>query len=166
MRKIGIFYGSTTGTTEEAAGKIAALLGNCEVHNIADATEKDIENYDNLIFGSSTWGYGELQDDWYGGVALLDKTDLTGKKIAIFGLGDQDSYNDTFVDAIGIIGEKVLDRKGEIIGYCDLTGYNQSSSKAILNGKFMGLPLDEMNQPELSETRINEWLENIKKEFN
>lgn len=166
MKKIGIFYGSTMGTTEVVAETIASLLGSCEVHNIADATEKDIDSYENLIFGSSTWGFGELQDDWYEGINLLDNIDFAGKKVAIFGLGDQESYSTTFVDAIGILGEKVLDKKGEIIGYCDLTGYNQTESKAITDGKFIGLPIDETNQSDLTDSRVSEWIKNIKKEFN
>ena len=64
---IGIFFGSTTGTTEAAAGDIARRLGvaAADLHNVADTPADEVDRYDLLLLGSSTWGCGELQDDWY-----------------------------------------------------------------------------------------------------
>ena len=62
----GIFFGSTTGTTESVAARIAERLGvaQADVHNVAAASVEDVKKYDLLLLGSSTWGSGELQDDW------------------------------------------------------------------------------------------------------
>lgn len=120
MSIVGIFYGSTTGDTEEVVMSLAAEFKDYEVdiHNVASASEADIEKYENLIFASSTWGLGELQDDWADFIDALETADLKGKNVAFIGTGDQEMYPDTFVDAIGIIYmnmkcERYLKRKVE-----------------------------------------------------
>ena len=87
MKKIGIFYGSTTGTTESVAEQIASHLGvgSSEVYNVGNTDAKVAEEYELLILGSSTWGSGELQDDWYDFLEQLAGKNLSGKKIALFG---------------------------------------------------------------------------------
>ena len=84
MKKTGVFYGSSTGTCEDIAGRIAVRLGvdSADVHNVADLTADMIAGYDVLVLGSSTWGCGELQDDWYDALELLRKTGLQGKSVA------------------------------------------------------------------------------------
>lgn len=91
MKKFGIFFGSSTGTTEEVAHKIAGLLkiDSADVHNVATTAPDAVADYEVLLLGSSTWGSGELQDDWYDFLTGLEALDLKGKKIAIFGLGDE-----------------------------------------------------------------------------
>ena len=103
--KIGIFYGSTTGVTEAVAERIAKKLGvaSADVHNVGSATAADAVGYDALLLGSSTWGAGELQDDWYDFLDQLKSQDLTGKKVALFGCGDSSSFSDTFCSAMGEI---------------------------------------------------------------
>ena len=79
MANIHILYGSTTGATEAAAQQLAALLG-AEAKPIAAASPEDFEA-DLLILGSSTWGYGELQDDWalvYPSLSLLVTRSVPG----------------------------------------------------------------------------------------
>ena len=108
MSKIGIFYGTTTGVTEDIAKRIAENLENADVLNIS-GNEDSLENYDVLILGTSTWGFGDLQDDWQTALDGLASLDLNGKKVAYFGTGDQESFADTYIDGIGIIndGQKV-----------------------------------------------------------
>ena len=60
-----------------------------------------------LIPGTSTWGNGELQDDWYEGIKVLKSADLFLKNIALFGCGDSESCCDTFCDDIGILYESL-----------------------------------------------------------
>ena len=82
--KTGIFYGSTTGTTEMVAEKVGALLGA----DVMPAAEIDkVENYDFVIFATSTWGMGDLQDDWFGALETLAGKNLSGKKVALIGVG-------------------------------------------------------------------------------
>ena len=87
---IGIFFGSTTGTTEELAGKIAERLNVAasDVHNVGETQADAVAPYDVLLLGTSTWGDGELQDDWYDFLDALKKQDLSGKKVGLFGCGD------------------------------------------------------------------------------
>jgi flavodoxin I len=165
MAKIGIFYGSSTGNTEVVAEKIRALLGkDAEVHNIDSASKEEIEKFDYLVFGTSTWGIGDMQDDWEDFLEVLEKVNFNKKKVALFGLGDQVNYTDSFVDGMGAIYDAIYDRV-DIVGTWPLDGYTFNESAAQKNGKFIGLAIDKENQPELTDTRIKEWVELLKKEF-
>ena len=101
----GIFFGTTTGSTEFVANQIAKELGisATDVHNVSETPIALIEKYDCLLLGSSTWGCGELQDDWYDFLESLKLQNLKEKKVGIFGCGDSASYPDTFCDAVRLI---------------------------------------------------------------
>ena len=124
-----------------------------------------INEYDVLVLGSSTWGAGELQDDWYDGVKVLKKCDLSHKSVALFGCGDSDSYSDTFCDAIGILYEDLKDTHCKFCGATDTAGYTFDSSIAVVDGKFVGLPLDEVNEDSKTDERISAWAEQVKQEI-
>lgn len=165
--KIGIIYGSTTGDTEEAAEIIQEHLaeaGEVTLANILDTPLPELEEYDVLILGASTWGVGDIQDDWMGKDSFSD-IDLSGKKIAVFGTGDQEAYCDTFVDAIGILHEAAERAGATLLGAWPTEGYDYEDSAAVRNGKFGGLALDYNNQPELSNERIAAWCDQIKGEM-
>ncbi len=164
MSKIAIFFGSSTGNTEDAAGTIAEKLG-AEVFNVADNPADELSQYDNLIFGTSTWGIGDLQDDWDTFISTLEGADLNGKVVALYGFGDSETYPDSFVDAMGTIYETVKDKGCKLTGQTEVDSYSYDSSRAEVDGKFVGLPLDEENQSDLTEDRINAWVEQIKKDF-
>ncbi len=157
--KTGIFYGSTTGTTEMVAKKVGALLGA----DVMPAAEIDkVENYDFVIFATSTWGMGDLQDDWFGALEILTGKNLSGKKVALIGIGDQASFGDTFVDGMGTIYEEIKDKGITLVGKTSVDGYDFSSSKAVIDGEFAGLVIDENNQSELTEERITAWVEKVR----
>ncbi|GAB6090096.1 flavodoxin [Spirochaeta dissipatitropha] len=164
MAKIGVVFGSSTGNTENAAEKIAEALG-ADVKNITEVSGDDLNEYDNLVFGVSTWGAGELQDDWEDNIDVLTDADFSGKKVAIFGLGDQEGYPDTFVDGMGTVAEKLKAGGAEIVGHTSTDGYTFDSSTAVVGGKFLGLVLDEENQEDMSDDRIASWTEELKKAF-
>ncbi len=168
MTKVGIFYGSSTGMTEDIARLVQEKLGkeNADLLNVDSVGVDTLSKYNNLIFASSTWGMGELQDDWENFAADMDKVDLSGKKVAIFGVGDQKLYPDTFVDAIGVLYKKAKDCGATIIGKVSTEGYKFEKSMGLIDDKFAGLPLDEENQPELTDSRLNKWIEEIKSSFN
>ena len=123
----------------------------------------ELTKYDLLILGSSTWGLGDLQDDWEVQINNLKKLDLSGKKVAFFGTGDQASYPDTFVDAMGILYDAADETNASLIGAWPVDGYEHTESLAVRNGKFVGLALDEDNQADLTGERITGWVELIKK---
>lgn len=164
MADIGIFYGSTTGNTQEVAEKIQAGFGPgaADLYPIADASADVLNTYPYLALGASTWGVGELQDDWIEGLAKLDKVDWSDKKVALFGTGDPQGYPDSFVDALGILYEKLAAKGAEIIGFWPTAGYEYEASRAEQEGRFVGLVIDEDNQSELTDERISRWLDDLK----
>jgi flavodoxin I len=168
MQKIGLFYGTSTGSTAQAAKKIQSYLGaeNVDIFNIQSATKKDIEKYKNLIFGTSSWGIGDLQEDWANFAPQFNDINLEGKTVALYGLGDQETYFDSFVDAMGKLYKIVQHRGATIVGEWSKVGYDFAASEALKDSEtFVGLALDEDNQSELSNRRIERWAENLKAYF-
>ncbi|MGF1494115.1 MAG: flavodoxin FldA [Microcoleaceae cyanobacterium] len=169
MSKIGLFYGSTTGKTEGAAEMIQAALGGDSVvtlHEISDVQGEEFGQYENIIIGCPTWNIGELQSDWEGYFDELENIDFSGKKIAYFGTGDQVGYADNFQDAMGLLEEKISGLGGATVGNWPNEGYDDGiESKALKNGKFVGLALDDDNQSELTEERVQTWVSQLKTEF-
>ena len=168
MSKIGLFYGSTTGKTETVAEQIQKEFGGEDVvtlHNITDVEDSDFEGYDRIIIGCPTWNIGELQSDWEGYFEDLDNIDFNGKKVAYFGTGDQVGYEDNFLDAVGILEEKIAGLGGETIGHWPTEGYEFQESKALKNGNFVGLPIDEDNQADMTDKRVKDWVGKLKQEF-
>ncbi|AII14385.1 flavodoxin [Campylobacter iguaniorum] len=159
----GIVFGTSMGNTEEAANLIAANLGIDEVLNIADVTAAELNKYDNLIIGTSTWGSGDLQDDW--DAFDWDGLNVQGKTVALFGMGDSSSYSDTYCDAMGIIYEKLSQKGANIVGAISSDGYEFDESKAVKDGKFVGLALDADNDSDKTEDRIKTWVEMIRPNF-
>lgn len=166
MKKIGIFYGSSTGQTEMVAEKLQHLLGeeNAELINVDIASKEDLEKYPYLVFGTPTWGIGEMQDDWEDFSESVAKANLKGKKVALFGLGDQDTYPDSFADGVGVLYEKIKD-KATIVGKWPKTGYMFNESEAYRGNSFVGLILDQENQSALTTERLAKWVEILKTEF-
>ena len=166
-QKIGLFYGTQTGNTQSAAEMIQAVLGkdNVDLIDISGARADDFERYQFLIIGCPTWNVGELQADWDGFYSELDNIDFSGKKVAYFGCGDQVGYSDNFMDAVGILEEKISERGGQTVGYWSTEGYDFNESKALRDEGFVGLALDEDNQPELTKDRIQKWCAILKSEF-
>lgn len=164
MAKVGIFFGSTTGVTEDIAHKIAEKIDGAEVFNI-DGNVDELENYDVLLLGTSTWGFGDLQDDWQAVLDDLANLNLAGKKVAYFGSGDQGTFSDTFMDGMAIINEEISKTGATVIGNTSTEGYEFNESRAVEGDKFLGLALDEVNQSDLTDERIDAWVEQIKKEF-
>ena len=134
-----VIFGSTTGMTEAVAGKIAQALG-CAAVNVssADAAAFDAEL---LVLGSSTWGVGDLQDDW---AAKLDevKGNFAGKKVAVFGLGDSVGFADSYCVAAETIANAAKDAGATLVGEI--------------------LKLDDTNEADQTDGKIAAWVETIK----
>lgn len=166
MKKTGIFYGSSTGTCEDLANQIADKMGVAasDVYSADKLSADLVKEYDLLILGTSTWGDGKLQDDWYDGIKVLKSADLSFKSIALFGCGDSESYCDTFCDGMGILYEDLKDSGCSFIGNkVGTDGYSFSSSIAVVNGAFVGLALDEVNESDKTAERIDNWTAELKK---
>jgi len=167
MAKIGIFYGSTTGNTEKIATLIQREFGeeNADLYNVDIVEKEDVGKYDFLIFGVSTWGVSDLQDDFEDFLEVLDEVDFTGKKVALFGLGDQSTYTESFVDAMGILYDRLKKIGVNIVGAIPTKGYSFERSMAVVKGKLVGLAIDEEFESELTPERVRNWVNQLKLEF-
>lgn len=173
VSKIGLFFGSDEGNTESIASRIARRLGEnwVDIHDIGDVTQLEFMDYDRLILGIPTWDFGQIQSDWEDFWDDLESIDFSGKTVAFVGLGDQFGYGDFFLDAMGMLHDVVIKSADKIIGYWPTEGYDYDASKAeiTLNGDgetyFMGLALDEDQQPELTCSRLNQWCVQVHREF-
>jgi len=173
MEKIALFYAPAKGNTERVAKLICDKIGTDKVDLILinDNSEVDIlKGYDKIIFGISTVGrdswdskYSKIGWDFF--LPKLDKVDFKGRTIAIFGLGDMMLYANNFVDAIGWLGQTLESNGANLVGKCATDGYNFNESEGVADGLFYGLPVDEDNEPELTEERVNNWLSEIKTHF-
>ncbi|MDR1880181.1 MAG: flavodoxin FldA [Tannerellaceae bacterium] len=165
MKKIGIFYGSSTGTTEDIAQRIADKLGvqQGDIHNVGDADVQAVTPYDVLILGTSTWGVGDLQDDWEDFLPKLKKQDLSGKAVAFFGTGDCSSFSDSFCDAMGALYTGLQQAGCSFCGAFSVDGYSYDDSTAVVDGQWVGLAIDEINESFLTDSRIAQWAEELSK---
>ena len=164
MNSTIVIFGSSTGTCEAIAEKIASKLG-CPAVNVQDLSADIIAENKNLVLGTSTWGAGELQDDWYDGLKTLKAANLNGKTIALFGCGDSVSYSDTFVGGMGELFNGIKDSGAKFVGSVSTNGYTFDASDAVIGGEFIGLPLDDINEDDKTDTRIDMWIAQITPDF-
>jgi flavodoxin I len=163
--KTGIFYSYSSGKTQYIAERIAKEFGEgIEANDIETVDGEKFSSYDLIILGVSTWMAGGLSDYWEEVMPWFKKLNLKGKKLALFGLGDQIGYPRNFGDAVGILADIVEPLGAELIGFTSTEGYQFKESAALRNKQFMGLMIDEDSQPALSAERIKNWVNQIKKE--
>ncbi len=164
MNKIAVVYGSTTGTCESLASRVAEKLGTDQVYCVTDLDKNVVRDHDVLVLRSSTWGDGELQDDWYDGVEVLKRCDLTGKRVALFGCGDSACYPDTFCNAMALI-RQACDGATLIGAGMSTEDYSPCESESIVDGHWIGCALDEMNESDQTEARLDDWVSRVKSEM-
>ncbi|MCP9268534.1 flavodoxin FldA [Xenorhabdus sp. XENO-1] len=169
MAIIGIFFGSDTGNTENIAKMIQKKLGGAdvaEVHDIAKSSKEDIEAFDILLLGIPTWYYGEAQCDWDDFFPTLGEINFDGKLTALFGCGDQEDYAEYFCDGMGTIRDIIEPLGAIIVGHWPTEGYHFEVSKGMADDNhFIGLAIDEDRQPELTDERVETWVQQIKAEM-
>jgi flavodoxin II len=171
--KIGLFYGSTTCYTEMAAEKVQAYLnlqlgeGSVDMFNIKDVGLQKTSDYSVLILGISTWDFGEIQEDWESQWQDIRCLDIEDKVVALFGLGDQLGYADWFQDALGMLHDEVVAKQAVVIGYWPNKGYEFTASKALTEDSsyFVGLSLDDENQYDQTDQRIELWCQQLIEEL-
>jgi flavodoxin I len=168
MSKIGLFYGPLGGNVERVAKLIAEKIGSDRIvlRKLKDCEAKDLADYSNIIFGISTlgkhtWSSDNVGDDWDIFFPKLNGIDLKGKKVAIFGLGDHIAYADYFVDSMGDLADSLHKTGADLVGEVSGDGYEFNESRAFRDGKFVGLPLDEDFEDDLTEERVENWLKQI-----
>ena len=157
MSKTIVVYGSTTGTCESIAQTLGDQLG-AEVINVSDLTANQLAEADNIVLGTSTWGAGELQDDWYDGVNVVKSANLSGKRVALFGCGDSASYSDTFCGGMKELYDAAVAAGATVVGAVPTDGYTFDDSDAVVDGQFVGLALGDVNEDDKTPERISAWL--------
>lgn len=164
MKETIIVYGSTTGNCESVANRIADALGvaSASVVSASELTPGLINENSNLILGSSTWGSGDLQDEWYDAIDVIKSSDLSGKTVAVFGCGDSSGFSTTFCDAMFAIYEAAKAAGAHMVGATSIDGYTFDESVSVVDGKFVGLAIDEDNESDKTDERIAAWVEAIK----
>jgi flavodoxin I len=175
MGKIGIFFGTDTGNTRKVAKSIAKKLGDAAADpvNVNKASADDLLAYGALILGTPTLGDGELPgldsgaqaESWAEFLPQLEGKDLSGKVVAIYGLGDQEGYGHEFVDAMIELYNAAIDGGAKVVGAWPAEGYSFEASQSIVEGDFVGLVIDNDNQSDLTAERVDAWLEIVKPEL-
>ena len=168
--KIGLVFGSSTGNTHDAADAIQEQFADHieESIDIDDTNFEVLSKFDVLLIGVPTWDIGELEASWYFATERAENQDVRfeGVKVAFFGDGDQGGYPENFQDAMGILRELFLSRGASAeIGHWPTEGYEFEASKAVVDGKFIGLSLDSLNQPDETDERIETWCAQLKAEL-
>lgn len=172
MSKIGLFFGPLKGSVHRVAEKVKAAIGEeqIELISVNDASATDLEKYDKIIFGISTvgketWDSNYSNTDWSKFFPNISKVDYSGKTVAIFGLGDHITYSSHFVNAMGVLAKELMKNGATIVGQVDPSGYEFDESEAVIDGKFIGLPIDEDFESELTDERVANWVKSIKPAF-
>jgi len=172
MSKTAIFFGPLKGAVNRVANKLKETIGEDKVVMIPvnTATVADIEKYDKIIFGMSTvgkdtWDSTYSNNDWAKFLPEIGKTKYDGKTVAIFGLGDHVTYAATFVDHIAVLARELMKNGAVLTGQVSTDGYEFDESEAVVDGKFLGLPIDEDFEPELTDERVEKWVKQISSEF-
>ncbi len=169
---VGIIFGTDTGNTEEIGEKISSKLAESgittDLLNVTEASPEAIELFDFIILGIPTWDFGGIQQDWEDFEAQISMLQLSGKVVALYGLGDQFGYSDYFLDAMGWLHERIVPSGAKVVGFWPTEGYEFDASLAANDDKtaFCGLAIDEDQQFELTDDRVSRWVEQIINEFN
>ncbi len=167
--RVGIFYATNTGFTEEVAEELHSNLGSSLVEtrqNIEDLEVDDLLGYDVLILGIATWDVGDLPYDWAMFYEDMTSHDFSGTRVVMFGLGDADGYPETFLDAMGIVYRRFLEQgaKGDV-GFWPTEDYQYNVSLAEYGDKFCGLAIDQDNEADKTSERLSQWCAQIKSEL-
>lgn len=170
MANVGIFVGSSSGVTQAVAEQLEDLFDGSELINMEEDYDDldQFEDFDVLLIGSSTWGQGDPQRDWVDPLYEMEneEPDFSGKKVAIFGAGDQDTHGEEFVSALGKMKDIFSNLGADTeYGYWSTEGYTYKFSLAEKDGKFCGLPIDDVNQADLTSERITTWASQVKGEM-
>lgn len=154
---IAVLYGSSLGNTQFVAEKIHRHFPDALLASVSDLNVATLPSFDLIVLGTSTWGVGDMQDDFELFVKEMLRADLDGKAFALFGLGDQHNYPDTFCNGMGKLYHLLKNKTVRFVGHRPVEGYDFSESEALVDGHFVGLAIDEENEPDLTDGRVAQW---------
>lgn len=173
MQKIGMFFGTETGTTRLVAKKLFKLLGEevaAKPVNVNRITPEEFLQYDAMILGTPSYGVGDipglsagcLEKNWEEFLAQLGQPDLTGKRIAMYGLGAQERYSERFASSLVALYSVFKNLGAEMIGDWSVEGYEFEHSASVVDGRFVGLVIDQRTQGMYTDERLKTWAAQVK----
>ena len=172
MKKTAIFFGPEKGAVNRVADMIRNLIGpeKVDLVPVKNASPSDFASYDQIIFGISTvgketWDGKPASSDWGKFLPQVSQGDFKGKTVAMYGLGDHITYASSFVDFMGLLARQLIKTEARIVGQVPVDEYEFEESAAVFDGKFIGLPLDEDFEPELTPERVKKWIVQLSKDF-
>lgn len=172
MANMAVFCGTAGGTSMLVAEALAETFGIDEdaVINMEEDFDdiEQFEEYDVLFIGSSTWGQGDVHHSWVDAQLEIEDEDLdlSGKTVALFGAGDCKKHGEHFCSALGKLHKTFTKAGAKVIGFVEKDGYNYEFSLAEMDGKLCGLAIDQHNEEDKTEERIQNWIESLKSELN
>lgn len=166
--QIGIFFGSSTGTTERVARVLHGALGErvYAAYDIAQSPLSYMASFPVLLLGTSTWNNGELQDDWLLHQSTLEGMDLRGKWVGFFGIGDRLGYGETFLDAMGILYDIVVARGGTPFGATARPAGLADQLRAVRGQTLVGLGIDDNDAEADIDAQTHRWAAQLVSEMN
>jgi flavodoxin I len=167
MANIGIFYASAGGNTKIITDALVEAFDIDEESVISMEDDyDDIEQFDDfdvLFIGSSTWGQGDTHFEWVDPMLeIAEDADFSGKKVAFFGAGDSKKHGEHFCSALGKLYKTFTKVGATPIGFVDKEDYSYEFSLAEMDGKLCGLGIDEHNEADKTQARIENWITVLK----
>ena len=168
---VGIYFATTTGKTEDIAERLHDILPSAESpKDLADVSDvNEFTSLDGIICGIPTWNTGADSERsgtaWDTLLEDIGSLNLNGKKVAIFGLGDSSTYTENFCDAMEELHSYFVKAGASMVGYVSKSDYTFEESKSVIGDSFCGLPLDEDSESDMSDDRLVNWSNQLRKEM-
>ena len=137
---------------EQLRKQIADLTAeNQKLHDELKSFEADGEMLKSALINAQRMGENVIREANQKAEEIIHRANLRG--------------DDIIRDANGIIYEDLKDTHCKFCGAVDTAGYTFDSSIAVVDSKFVGLPIDEVNEDNQTEERISAWAEQVKQEI-
>ena len=168
---VGIYFATTTGKTEDIAERLHGMLpAAVPPKDLADVTDiNEFNSLDGIICGVPTWNTGADSERsgtaWDSMLEEIGDLSLSGKKVAIFGLGDSSTYTENFCDAMEELHSYFVKSGAQMVGYVKKSNYTFEESKSVVGDSFCGLPLDEDSESDMTDERLTNWSNQLKAEI-
>jgi len=165
--RVAVVYCTSTGTTRLVAGEVVRALPELTdgPFDLEQMTPEALLSYRALILGVPSVEAGRLPDAWRRALEQLNGGTFRGKLVAIFGVGDAESYPASFVDSMGQLQRQLAMRGARFVGGWPTDGYRMLRSEAVVDGRFVGLALDRAATPSANHARIRAWASQVRLAF-
>lgn len=132
--KVLIGYVSLTSNTEDIMivikNKLETLNCDIDVEELDLVPLQKLSSYDLVLFGSYTWGDGDLPYELEDMYDELNELDLNGMSFGIFGSGD--TFYPAFCQAVDTLADKVKERGGEVFNTLLKIEFSPDSEEEVL----------------------------------